>query len=353
MKKRLLIPLAIALFLGAAFVVQADDYAGALVVTASNAATNQLLVYDTADTLLQTVATGGKGGVSGNAGGIAVSGDVVAVVNFGSKSVSLLERSLSGFQLLELIPTASSPVSVAIGNDHLYILGTTTVESHEWRSLPGYVFVDKSADGVETLLLADGSAAQVGVVVNQLVITEKTNVIETFGLTGEGAVTGSPTLVTNIPVNVNTPFGLVTRGNDAYVTIAHANEMSLVRNGTVLTVTSTSSFSGPQQMSPCWVALDGPFLYASNSPSHTLSTYAVYGPDVVPYLNIAATLNGAPTDIASKRGLLAVIDGNGPVTHLSTFSVDEDGNLSLLGSASINGAANGVGIVDPQNSNNQ
>jgi hypothetical protein len=106
-------------------------------------------------------------------------------------------------------------------------------------------------------------------------------------------------------------------------------------------------------MSPCWVALDGPYLYASNSPSHTLSTYAVYGQDVVPYVDIAATLNGAPTDIASKDGQVAVIDGSGSVTHLSTFSVDEDGNLSLKGTTTINGAANGVGIVGPQHFNNQ
>jgi hypothetical protein len=33
---------------------------------------------------------------------------------------------------------------------------------------------------------------------------------------------------------VNAPFGLVTRNNDAYVTIAHANEISLVRNDAVV-----------------------------------------------------------------------------------------------------------------------
>ena len=72
---------------------------------------------------------------------------------------------------------------------------------------------------------------------NQLIITEKaqTGVIETVNLLSDGAVSGVATLVQNIPANPLAPFGLVTRGNDAYVTIAHSNEITLVRNGEVLT----------------------------------------------------------------------------------------------------------------------
>jgi hypothetical protein len=57
-------------------------------------------------------------------------------------------------------------------------------------------------------------------------------------------------------------------------------------------------------------------------------------------------LNGNPTDIASGAGLVAVIDGNGTVSHLSIFSVDEDGNLTLLQAANtLATGANGVAIV--------
>src|ERR1700733_6558608 len=52
------------------------------VVTASNTPTNNLLVYDASNRLIQSVATGGEGGVSGNSGGIAASHDRLAVVNF-------------------------------------------------------------------------------------------------------------------------------------------------------------------------------------------------------------------------------------------------------------------------------
>jgi hypothetical protein len=193
-------------------------------------------------------------------------------------------------------------------------------------------------------LVADGSAAQVGVVDNQLIITEKSNMIETVDLLPDGAVSGTPTKAQSIPSNVNTPFGLVTRGNNAYVTIAHANEISLVRNDMVLTVTGSGT-----QSAPCWLALVGPFLFSSNSPSMSVSRYAVYGQKIVQDAAVAAQLNGNPTDIASGGGLVAVIDGNGTASHLSIFSVDEDGNLTLLQPAdTLASGANGVAIVRNQ-----
>jgi hypothetical protein len=323
--------------MGAATILQADNNQVPLVVTASNTSPNQLLVYNSGGQLVQTVATQGQGGASGNAGGIEAKGSLIAVVNFGSQSVSIFERHNNSVEMKQLVPTVPGPVSVAFGADHLYILGATKVESHRMNGSD----VNTNPDGVVTLLKADGSSAQVGVVQNQLIITEKSNTIETVNLLSNGAVSGAPTLVQNIPANVNTPFGLVTRGNDAYVTIAHANETSLIRNGKVLTVTGSGS-----QQSPCWLALVGPFLYSSNSPSMTISRYAVYGQKIVQDAAVAATLAGDPTDIASGEGLVAVIDGIGNVSHLSIFSVDEDGNLTLVKpAATINSAANGIAVV--------
>lgn len=308
-----------------------------LVITASNASANQLLVYSSTGSLLQTVATRGQGGASGNAGGIAVRENrMAAVVNFGSKSVSVFQRAGNGFRLGQVISTASSPVSVAFGHDHLYILGTANVESHQ---IFGFG-INSNPDGVVPLFKADGSAAQVGVLPHSLIISEKSNTIETVQLDGGGAVEGSATLVSDIPANVDTPFGLVTRGDNAYVTIAHADEISLVRNGMVLTTTGSGT-----QHSPCWVALDGPFLFSSNSPSKSISRYAVYGRNIIQDAAVAATLNGSPTDIAHRAGLVAVIDGAGQLSHLSIFDVDEDGNLTLKGSASISGSINGVAVV--------
>jgi hypothetical protein len=315
-----------------------------MVVTASNAAANHLLVYSTAAKLLRTIATEGQGGVAGNAGGIAQSHRRLAVVNFGSGTVSVFVKDLdhSNLKLESVIPAVASPVSVAFGDDHLYILSTTHVESH-WIDRNETRGVAASPDGVTELLHADGSAAQVGKLPGQLIITEKSNVIESVNLDESGAVHGSARLVANIPANVNAPFGLATRGNDAYVTIAHANEVSLVRHDEVVTVTGSGT-----QSAPCWLALDGPFLYSSNSPSETVSRYLVYGDVITQQVAVAARLDGDPTDITYRSGLAAVVDGNSTqgVSHLTTFHVDEQGNLSRHGVATINGVAtNGVAIV--------
>ena len=101
------------LFVGLATAIQAHEKT--VVVTASNASQNQLLVYNTSGKLIQTVATQGQGGVSGNSGGIAAKGGLVAVVNFGSQSVSILEFRNNAFEPKRLVANGLKPVSVAFG----------------------------------------------------------------------------------------------------------------------------------------------------------------------------------------------------------------------------------------------
>ena len=184
MMKRLFVLSTVALLTAASAAIGADN-ARTLVVTSSNTANNQLLVYDTAGTLVESAPTLGQGGVGGNAGGIATQSGAVAVVNFGSQSVTVFSRGVSGFELRQLVSTISSPVSVAFGKDHLYVLGTTTVESHR-IDRDG---VESGADGSVALLAADGSAAQVGIVGDQLIVTEKSGTIELVPLRA-GAVVG-------------------------------------------------------------------------------------------------------------------------------------------------------------------
>lgn len=329
----------LALMVASAAHAQDEWHSRDLIVTSSNTASNQLLVYSTAGQLIEQIGTGGAGGVSGNAGGIAQNRQLLAVVNFGSGNVSIFKKSQdrTALQWQQLVPAITNPVSVAFGRDHLYILTATHIESHRIDRFG----VASTTDGEAQLALADGSAAQVGVLEGQLVITEKSNAIETVNLTGQGAVTGATQLVADIPANVNAPFGLATRGNDAYVTIAHANEISLVRHDAVLTVTGSGT-----QMAPCWLALDGPFLFSANSPSRSVSRYAVYGQKIVQQAPVIASFNGNPTDITYRDSLAAVIDANGSVSHVSVFNVDGDGNFHLKSSATIgNAATNGIAIV--------
>jgi hypothetical protein len=309
------------------------------VVTASNAAANALLVYDANGALVQTVPTNGQGGVSGNAGGIAVDGRAVAVVNFGSQNVSIFTAGDTGVTFAQLVPASTSPVSVAFGGDHLYVLGTSTVESHRRHGQA----VDLDSDGIVALVAGDGSAAQVGVTADGLIISEKSNIIETVGLKA-GAVTGEALAVT-IPPGSDTPFGLVTRGQNAYVTIAHSDEVSLIKSGAVVNIVATGILGGAGQHSPCWLTLVGPYLYSSNSPSHSITRFIATGSRIIIDELVAATLTGAPTDIASGGGRVAVLDGGGG-ERLTQFEIGDDGSLTPIVTTPTMAGANGVGIIE-------
>jgi hypothetical protein len=306
-----------------------------LVITSSNAASaNSLLVFDSTGALVQTIPTGGQGGVSGNAGGVAAAGRLVAVVNFGSQSVSLFELTNDGFVLTDTVNTISKPVSVAFGHGHLYVLGTTSVESHQ---LHGHD-IEVASDGSTALLRADESAAQVGVVGDQLLITEKSNTVETVSLQA-GAVVGTAIEVP-IPVGSDTPLGLTTRGSAGYVTIAHSDEVGLVKGGQLISLVGSGS-----QHAPCWLALVGQNLYSSNSPSHSISRFIVSGNQVVLDAEVVATTAGAPTDIGAFGNVIGVLDG-GSQTHLTQFTVDDDGSLHQIAMTVVNRGANGVAVVE-------
>jgi len=317
--------------------------ASPVVVTASNTASNRLLVYDTGGNLIQAVATQGQGGVGGNGGGVAAVGSTVAVVNYGSSTVSIFTRGSNGFALVQTVPTQSAPVSVAFGKDHLYVLGTLTVESHRI----GRDGLDPVADGVMGLLRADGSSGQVGVLANELLISEKSGAIETVDLHA-GAVAGTAVGV-ELPAGVNdTPLGLTTRGANGYVTIAHSDAVGLVKNGDLrdLVFTGSNFPGGPGLQAPCWLALAGPYLFSSDSPSHAITRFVVSGSRVIIDAPVAASTSGAPVDIAAEDGLLAVVESNGGgQAHLTQFSVDADGTLTPTATTSIASAANGVAIV--------
>jgi hypothetical protein len=282
---------------------------------------------------VQTAATNGLGGVSGNAGGIAASADQVAVVNFTSQSASVFDIGRSGLQLRQVISTLSPPVSVAFGKDHLYVLGTTSVESH---GIHGHD-VDVAADGSAALSVGDGSAAQVGVVADRLLITEKSNTVETVSLRA-GAVSGAAESVP-LPAGSDTPLGLATRGANGYVTIAHSDKVALVKNGETIAVTGSGT-----QHAPCWATLVGQFLFTSNTASRSISRYVVGGHQIVLDAEVVAATAGGPSDIASSGRIVAVLD-SGLQVHLTQFAVDEDGNLQPLAVSVLNKGVNGVAVI--------
>lgn len=310
-----------------------------LIITASNdPENNTLLVYNSAGKQVQSIPTGGKGGVPPHivGGGIAKSPNAVAVINYNSQSVSFFKREADSLASVKMIPTASKPVSVVFGPDHLYILGTTTIESHPLKGNG----VQEKADGVVTLLVGDGSAAQVGFLKDQLIISERSNMLELVQLRN-GAVTENIKPIQLPPNQDDTPVGLATRGNTAFVTIAHSNLVGLVKEGKLLKTVSSET-----QNAPCWLALSKNWLFCANTPSKSISRYNVSENSLELAELVAFQTNGEPTDIDAEEGILAALELGEKQTSLSRFQIDQSGKLKLLNTTPTARNANGVIILN-------
>ena len=131
-----------ALILTSAIAVQGQHVRSPLVVTSTNNASGNAVVVFKLNTegtpsldLEQTLATGGNGGASTNAGIVQFERELGAVANYGSNTVSQLVREGDAIAIGSTIPLATGctkPDSVALTRDHLFVVGANCAESHAW-----------------------------------------------------------------------------------------------------------------------------------------------------------------------------------------------------------------------------
>jgi hypothetical protein len=320
-----------------------------LFLTATNGANNFLAVINTRTKQIDYIPTGGLGGASGNAGGVAVNDRIAATVNFGSSNVTIFVRRGNAMEPTQVIKTSSQPVSVAFGHNHLVVLGLTTAES-----FPVYGnTVAKDNDGLVQLAKGDKSAAQIVSFDGGVVYSEKSGSVAELNLSANGMAGLSgpnrPVLLPNAPNN-DTPFGMAARGANVYVTIAHSNLEVLVSNGQIISsaagLTPFKDASGGFLHAPCWNTLSGQFLYSADSPGRQLLRYLVSNNSIFFDKAGAAKLGGSPTDLAAEDGMLGVIDGgDGGMSNASLFDIDSEGELSLRFAVKLAGSINGAAII--------
>ncbi len=339
--------------------LHANRHGRTLVVTMTNdPQINQIKVYD-ADSrvLLQTLSTHGKGGVGGNARGVRQSdGALVAVVNNGSNSVAIFRRTGDALRFEKVVSTTSPPVSVDFGNDHLYVAGTTTVDSFvshersvEW--LDGTADLTLAGGGIP----AEGSTAQVGVISEkQLLVTLKTDpdpgTVDIIAL-DRGRVTGAAPTAVSAPEGTLTPFGFATYADGtALITLAHSNQDGLFRDGSFTSVVQAG------QAASCWMTRVGKYVFVANTGSGTISRLVGTGSHVFVDAPIAANIGtgGAPADIDADSGVLAVVDHSAGQSHISVFTYNRFGELTASGTPITVGVAdaNGVAILSPRDERN-
>lgn len=312
-----------------------------------NGADNFVLWYDAAGNLLQRISTHGFGGASGNANGAFISpdGQRLVAVNTLSNSVTVYHIADDGsLAFLQLIPTDSKPVSVAFGDDKLFVVGESQLEAFP-RYGYGYSTTHASTATIPPL----SGPAQVGYatdgVVSKVGVSLKgddavpSGAFVLYDLSG-GLLTGTSTAVA-LPVGDNkTPFGFYAphdKSGSFLLSLAHANKNTLVVQGVVkdtkpsteaancwVTCTEPSPLSKQmwQRGIQCWTANTGATA-TSITALHTLGQSIVI--DHEPAVKLT---NGKPIDIhASSNWLVARVSG--AKNYLNVYAVSDTGSLVL------------------------
>jgi hypothetical protein len=355
MKNSLLVLLSTLLLVIAAtsLTIHAGDPQKTLIITMTNdPITNAIIVVDAAThQRLQTLSTNGKGGVAGNAGGVEQYNDrLVAAVNNGSRTVALFRRAGDHLVFDQLIVTTSSPVSVNFANDHMYVAGSTTVDSFVMNgSHVGHL------DGTTALTLAggglpdSGNTSQVAAADDHtLLVTLKTDpipgTVDVITLTN-GAIHGDATPVP-APAGTLAPFGFsVYPDGTALITLAHSGHNGLFRDGAFTSIATSAGQAGN-----CWAARVGKYVFIVNTGSRTITRVVGTGSNIFVDNAVAATVpTGSPTDVDASGGYLAVIDHGAATSHLTVYSYNQFGELSANGNAIDLGVpdANGTALMQP------
>jgi hypothetical protein len=289
---------------------------------------------------LDTLATGGNGGASTNAGILQFKHDRGAVANFGSNSVTELVREEDFVRLGETIKQAGGcqkPDSVALTKGHLFIVGANCAESHVW---PG-----GAIEGA-VVRLTDPSAAQIAVGHSWSAVTLASGSVLQLPLTAGGALSGAVAPIT-LPADANnTPLGEAFWGDVLGFTPAHSPDSFAV----VDKDQAVHAVAGPTPPyptnAPCWVAKGaGNIWYTGNSPGHAVSIFFSDDQGGVFYKSVP--LPGAPTDVSVSHDgkWLAVIYSAGGDAHVGVFSIDDYGDLTPAATSGSVGVAAFSGVA--------
>ena len=321
-----------------------------LVVTSTNdASENSVVVFklQTGDSpslsLSQNFHTGGKGGAAagGEAGIVQFRGELGAVANFGSNTVSQLARLGDSVVVARNIPLASDcvkPDSVALTDSHLFVVGANCAETHAWPA--GFV------DG-PVASLSDPSAAQIAAGETWAAVTMTSGSLLQLPLTGNnGVLTGTSTSIPLPSDANNTPLGEAFWGNVLAFTPAHStNSFAIVDEERNLSAVPGPAPAFPVN-APCWVAKGpGSIWYTGNSPGDAIAIFFSDGQSAVFYKNVP--LPGSPTDVAVSpdKKWLAVIYTAGGGAYVEVFSIDDHGDLTKAATSNAIGVGSFSGVA--------
>ena len=328
---------------------QASNSVGQVFTSSNSPAGNAILAYDrAADGSLTPAGSYPTGGIGtgaglGNQGGIALAGNLLAVVNAGSDEISLF--SVNGDGSLTLTDRVSSggttPISVTIYQDLLYVVnaggsgniaGFEISTSGDLSSIAGSSQpLSTGASGPAQISFAPGG--------DWLVVTEKnTNLISTYAVDKDGVASGPTTTPSSGPTPFG--FGFDNKGtlivSEAFGGAANASAVSsynAVANGAWHVISPSIATT---ETAACWIVVtnSGRYAYTTNTGSGTISGYSVdQGALTLLDANgVTGTVGAgtAPADMALSRDSRFLYVRAGGTNQIGIFSVGADGSLTSL-----------------------
>jgi hypothetical protein len=334
--------------LAASLAVAGEPERPVLVLTSTNASSgNAVVVFKLGAgstpllSWVDTLPTGGAGGASGNAGILQFRKDLGAVGNFGSNSVTELVRDDDEIRVGHTIlqaPGCVKPRSVALNDQHLFVVGQNCAESRRWPS--------GTPDGA-VVHLTDPSTAQIAVGRTWSAVTLTSGSVMQLPLNRDGSLSGTAAAV-SLPADANnTPLGEGFWGDILGFTPAHSPDSFALVNEDRKVFPITGPTPPFPSNAPCWVAKGpGNVWYTGNSPGEAISIFFSDGQGGVFYKSIP--LPGSPTDITVSHDdkWLAVIYSAAGDAHVAVFSIDAHGDLTQIATSPSIGVAsfNGVAI---------
>ena len=359
---------AAAAFAGTSFAAVANghDSSHVVFVLTDNTTANQVVAYDRAanGALSQAgvYSTGGKGGVlagsvvdhTASQGALAydASRGLLFAVNAGSSTLSVFRVHGDRLTLTQVVSSGGTfPVSVAVRNGLVYVLNALNGGSVQGYlafgdfllPLPGSnrpLGLNPSATPQFTTTPGQVAFSPDG---SKLIVTTKanTNAIDVFFVGRLGYLSFSP--VVNVEPGT-VPFAVSFDGSGNLV-VAEAGTNALATFGLAADGTVTPLHSvATGQAATCWVAAAGPYFYASNAGSGSLSDIASGPGGALSLLGTTSTDAGTVDAAATPDGSFLYVQ-TGAQGNVDAFRVNADGSLAAIGSVTVPGAVGGEGIV--------
>jgi hypothetical protein len=189
-----------------------------------------------------------------------------------------------------------------------------------------------TATSSQSLLMADGSAAQVTLAGAHAYVSEKSGSLEAFSLGRDGNIAGGATPVAGVPAGVI--VGITGVGDLVVSPIAHLASNANQSTIPVVSGLSVAQIVPTKEVAACWAASDGDEACVTNPGSMTVSCGHLGSSAFTSYTSAAASLSGDTVfDIDMMDMSVGILGKSNGAPVLLTFSRMKQGGdfLSPMG----------------------